>query len=153
MNAIVDFFRKLFGTDSTPEPDPVDPCKALACVNAKNKLNTARSKFNGICNALRMLSAIARALQQVLSAPLWVLIAIAVVAVIVGGLIALILLALIAAYALSWVLLPVIQLTALSLAAELNKQRTKFIEASDEVKAQCPENCRGDLSIPQCQLE
>lgn len=153
MNAIFDFFRKLFGIGSSPAPDPSDPCNAPACVDAKNRLNAARGGFNSVCNGLRMLGAIARALQQVLSTPIWILIALAVIAVLVGGLIAIILFALIAVYAISWVLLPVVGLMSSALAATLEKRRTEFSTAHTDVVAHCPESCRGELSVPQCQLE
>ncbi len=153
MNAIVNFFRNLFGLGSPAKPDPADPCKAPACVNAKNKLNAARSGFNGICNGLRMLRAIAQALRQVLSTPIWILIALGVIAVLVGGPIAVILFALIAIYAISWVLLPVVGQMAGALGVTLGKRQIEFNDARTDVLSQCPESCRGDLSVPQCQLE
>jgi hypothetical protein len=153
MNAIVNFFRNLFGLGSPPRPDPADPCNALACVNAKKRLNDARSKFNGTCDVLRMVRAIARALQQILSTPIWILIALAVIAVLVGGPIAVILLALIAVYAISWVLLPVVAQIGAALGVTLGKRQIEFTDARTDVLSQCPESCRGDLSVPQCQLE
>ena len=153
MNAVLKFFQKLFGLAPTEEPDPADPCNAQACVDAKKRLKDARSGFKSICDVLRMLGAIAGALAGVLSTPIWILIALAVIAVFVGGLIAIFLLALIAAYAISWVLLPVVERMAVQLGATLEKRRTEFTNALSDVRRQCPERCRGDLSVPQCQLE
>jgi len=153
MNAILDFFKKLFGIDSPPTPVMTDPCSAPACVDAKSKLKAARDGFNRICDGLRMLNAITKILQQILSAPIWILVALAVIAIIVGGWIAIVLFALIAVYALAWFLLPIVGLMAGSLAATLDKRKTDFTNALPDVVAQCPEACRGDLSPPLCLLE
>jgi len=100
-----------------------------------------------------MLRAIAQALRQVLSTPIWILIALGVIAVLVGGPIAVILFALIAIYAISWVLLPVVGQMAGALGVTLGKRQIEFNDARTDVLSQCPESCRGDLSVPQCQLE
>ena len=62
-------------------------------------------------------------------------------------------LALIAVYAISWVLLPVVAQVGAALGVTLGKRQVEFTDARTDIINQCPESCRGDLSVPQCQLE
>jgi hypothetical protein len=100
-----------------------------------------------------MLGAIARGLQQFLSVPIWMLIALVAIAVIVGGLIAVLIFTLLALYAFAWIALPLVGLIMGRVAALLQKQLDAFIAAARDVAARCPESCRGDLSLPPCQPE
>lgn len=100
-----------------------------------------------------MLRAIERGLQQLVSIPIWILIALVVIAAIVGGLIAVLIFTLLALWAVAWVALPLIGLIIGRVAALLIQQRAEFIAAARDVTARCPERCRGDLSVPQCQIE
>lgn len=154
MNAILDFLRKLFGLDSpTPPADPADPCNAPPCIDAKSRLAGARGRFNSACNGLRMLKAVEKLLRQILSTPIWIIVVLAVIAAIIGGPIAVIIWALIAVYGISWLLLFVVAKMAASFAASLVQAQADVAAALKEVVANCPERCRGDLSIPSCQLE
>lgn len=154
MNAILDFLRRLFGLGTAPPPaDTADPCNAPACVDAKSRLAGARGRFNSTCNGLRMLKAVEKLLRQILSTPIWIIVVLAIVAAIIAGPIAVIIWALIAAYGISWLLLLVVARMAASLAASLVQAQADISAALNDVVANCPERCRGDLSIPSCQLE
>src|SRR3972149_10360781 len=108
MNAIFDFFRRLFGLGSSPAPVTPDPCNASACVEAKKRLDAARRGFNSTCNHLRSLREIAGLLRRILVVPSWVAIVLAVIALLIGGYLGVIVLAMVGVYLLALVLLPVI---------------------------------------------
>ena len=138
---------------------PDDPCSAPGCVDAKNKLNDARSRFNSICSNLRMLNSLATLLKQVLSTPLWVIIVAVIVSIfavliggVLGGLIAVGIWVLIAIYGISWFLVGVIGKVAQSLAASLAQAQRDFADALKIVLTQCQEQCRGDISSIECNL-
>ena len=95
-----------------------------------------------------------------LSIPITTLIVIAVVAVIatllggpVFGSIAVILFALIAIYGITWVLMLVVTQAMASLSPSLAQAQQDFTNALKDVIANCPEQCRGNTSTPQCSLE
>ena len=159
MNGFINWLLGLFGSSPTPAPDPTDPCNAAACVNAKQRLATARSKFNSICNGLKTLKVIGDALKQIVSTPIWILVALLIVAALgalIGGifgmLISLFAVVLLAIWAISFLLLPVVGKMGQALAQELVKQQTEITAALQQVVANCPERCRGDVSIPQCNV-
>ena len=64
MGDFINWLLGLFGAAPAPAPDPADPCNAAACVNAKNKVATARGKFNRICTGLKSLKVVADALVE-----------------------------------------------------------------------------------------
>ena len=156
MTALWDFLRRLFGIQSSPAPDTSDPCNAASCIDAKKKLQDVRDGFNSVCSGLRTLTSIARALRALLSVPIWILIAVAAVAalmtVLLGGL-AIVFWLPVFAYGLAWVLAPVVTRMIIALLPELDKRRSEFAIALNDVVARCPERCRGDLSLVECQLE
>ena len=92
-------------------------------------------------------------LRRILVVPSWIAIVLAVIALLIGGWLGIIVLAMVGAYLLAWVLLPVIGRVAARVVELLEKRRTEFTNALIDVTGQCPEHCRGDLSVPQCQLE
>lgn len=148
-----------FRTCTREVPDPLpDPCNAPECVDAKKRLDTARSRFKQICDAARSLKVFMDLLRGIVSIPIWVivaLIAIMIVATLIGGVVgvlAVILLGFLAVYAISWILLPLLAPLALELASALAKQLIAFNTALKDVVSQCPERCRGDVSVPECQL-
>jgi hypothetical protein len=138
-------------TREVPDPPP-DPCKAPACVDAKSKLASARGRFKSNCDGLRMINALMKLLKQILAAPFWTIIVLAIIAAIIGGPIAVIIWALIAVYGISWFLVLVLGKMAASLAVSLTQAGTDVASAIKDVLAQCPEQCRGDTSIPSCNL-
>ena len=156
MNTILRFLRTLFGLPSATPPtiDQSDPCNAPVCVDAKHRLDAARDGFDSVCNGLRMLRDIAGALRKVASTPVWVTLALAIIATLLElWVLSIICWVLVAVYVVSWLPLPVIQRMAGALAATLEQRRIAFAHAVADVVAQCPESCRGDLSDPQCQLQ
>jgi hypothetical protein len=138
-------------TREVPDPPP-DPCRAPACVGARDRLEDARRRFRSICDGLRMLEGVSRILRQIVSAPIWIVVALAVIAAIIGGPLAVIIWGLIAVYGLSWFLLFVIARMMVSLGASLNQARLDFQAAARDVVLQCPPQCLGDLSLPECQI-
>lgn len=88
-----------------------------------------------------------------LSTPIWVIVAMALIAAIVGGLIAVIIWTLIALYGISWLLILVLARMVDSLRGSLENARKDFLSALVEIFLRCPEHCRGDVSIPECQIE
>jgi hypothetical protein len=139
-------------TREVPDPLP-DPCNAPDCVDAKAKLAGARGRFKSNCDGLRMVNAVLKLLQQVLAAPIWTIVVLAIIAAIIGGLIAVIIWAFIAIYGISWFLTLVLGRMALSIGASLNQARIDVMDALKDVVAHCPDQCRGDMSIPDCNLE
>ena len=139
-------------TREVPDP-PFDPCQAPACVAALEKLAGARGRFASSCNGLRMINALVKLLKQVLAVPIWTLIVMAIIAIIVGGVLVVIIWALIAAYGISWVLVLVLGKMAESLVVSLEQARVDVISALKEVADNCPQACRGDTSMPACNLE
>lgn len=142
------------GGQGPPRPDP---CTAPACVNAKAELATARTAFENTCDGLKTVVSILRILKPIVSVSLWYLLVIAIVAIILFwlgfGWIAILLWALLLLYLVAWVLYLVFARVAVSLGQEL-ADRTKAVQdAIAKVVAACPENCRGDLSIPSCDVE
>jgi len=100
-----------------------------------------------------MLNPLLKLLRQILAAPIWMIVVLAVIAAIIGGPIALVIWALIAVYGISWFLVLVLGKMATSLATSLEQAKTDITEALKDVLKQCPEHCRGDISIPDCNLE
>ena len=134
-------------------PDPTDPCNAPPCVDAKNRVASARNRFNSICNGLRMLNGLSKLLKQILATPIWIIVVMILIAAVIGGPIAVVIWALIAIYGISWFLVFVIGKMAASLAQSLNQAMEDLVNALKDVVAQCPESCRGNTSIPNCNLE
>jgi hypothetical protein len=132
---------------------PDDPCNAPGCTDAKARLDDARRRINSICFGLRTLNALAKLLRTIVSTPIWIVIAMALIAAIVGGPIAVIIWSLIAVYGISWLLLIVVTRMAQSLVVSLADARTAFQSAVTDVVTQCPEHCWGDLAIPECRIE
>ncbi len=132
---------------------PDDPCNARACTDAKARLLDARQRINSICFGLRTILALLKLLRSILSTPIWVIIAMALIAALVGGLIAVIIWSLIALYGISWVLTLVLARMLDSLRVSMEAARDDFKSAVVDVFLRCPEQCRGDVSIPECQLE
>ncbi len=139
-------------TREVADPPP-DPCNAPACVNAKAKLAGARGRFKSNCDGLRMVTALMKLLRQVLAAPIWTIVLLAIIAAIIGGPIAVIIWALIAVYGISWILFLVLGNMSVTIAASLEQARLDVIDALKDVVANCPEQCHGDLSLPNCNLE
>lgn len=139
-------------TREVPDPPP-DPCKTPACVSAKDKLAAARGRFKSNCDGLRMVNAILKLLQQVLAIPIWTIVVLAIIAAIIGGPIAVIIWGLIAIYGISWFLFFVLGKVAVTLGTALGQALQDVTDALKEVAANCPEQCRGDMSIPTCNLE
>ena len=139
-------------TREVPDP-PFDPCKAPACVDAKAGLASARGRFTSICQALQMLNALSELLARILATPVWIIIVLAIIAAIIGGWIAVIIWGLIAIYGISWLLFFVVGTMTRTLLKSLAQAQLDFAEALKSVMADCPEPCRGDVSIPTCNLE
>ena len=100
-----------------------------------------------------MLKAVEKLLRQILATPIWIIVVLVVIAAIIGGPIAVIIWALIAVYGISWVLLFVVGKMAASFAAALAQAQADVTDALKDVVGNCPERCRGDLSIPSCLLD
>ncbi|MEZ0448328.1 hypothetical protein [Cellulomonas sp. ICMP 17802] len=137
-----------------PPPPPVNPCNTPACLNAKAELATARTEFDRTCHGLKTIVAILRFLKPIVTVSLWYVLVIIVLAIVLFflglGWLAVLLWALILVYVIAWIAYLAFSRSAASLALEL-AERTKAIqEAIAKVIAACPENCRGDLSIPVC---
>ena len=67
MDSIINFLRGLLGLGDTATPTPVnpmDPCNAPACVNAKAALDAARARFRTICSGLQAVQATETAIAQ-----------------------------------------------------------------------------------------
>ena len=139
-------------TRDVPDPPP-DPCKAAACVAAQTKLAEARGRFNSNCTGLKIVNAVIKLLKQVLAVPIWVIVVMAIIAAIIGGPIAIIIWGLIAIYGISWILVFVLGQMAISFADGLAKANLDVANAIKEVVTNCPEQCRGDLSPPICNLD
>ena len=143
-------------TREVPDPPP-DPCAIPACVKAQADLANSRGRFNSNCTALQVLNFVIGALKQILSTPVWIVIAMAIIAAIltaVGAIaIALVVWALIALYGLSWYLVIVLGKTAQPLAEALAKAAQDVAVAIQAVIRDCPEQCRGDLSTPHCKFD
>ncbi len=164
MNAIIEFLRRLLGIGSTTAPpDTSDPCNAHACVDAKARLNDARKSFNSICTGLKAVRAILVAAQQVVSIKIdiWAMIRglfLSGFVGIFGGVLLLLIgpvliLISIVIYFISWAVLISFPGVALNLVAALAEERKKFSDALKDVVSQCPEHCRGDVSVPECPLD
>jgi len=139
-------------TREVPDPPP-DPCNTPTCVDAKTELAAARGRFTSNCNGLRTVTAVMKLLKQILSVPIWTLVVMAVIAAVIGGLIAVVIWGLIAVYGISWILFLVLSRMAVVIATSLEQAREDVIAALKGVAAGCPEQCRGDLSLPNCSLE
>ncbi len=151
MNSIIDFIKKLFGIDQPPPPPPPDdPCEAPACKGPRDQFAGARARFISICNTLRTLRTFQQTLLQILSVPWWVILIGVLIAIIVGGLLAVLIWGLIAIWGISWLLFFVVGAMIGSLAQSLADALKEMGTAAAEVIKSCPENCRGDLSIPVC---
>jgi ABC-type transport system involved in cytochrome bd biosynthesis fused ATPase/permease subunit len=139
-------------------PPPVIPmdCDSPACTNAKAELDAARVAFNRVCSTLRTVTSILRVLRPIISAPLWIIIVIVIIAILAWlfglGPIAILLWTLIFLYLIAWFLVIVFTRVAASLTQDLANQGKAIADAIAKVVASCPENCRGDLSIPVCDV-
>ncbi|TCV82745.1 hypothetical protein [Sulfurirhabdus autotrophica] len=139
-------------TREVPDPPP-DPCQTPECVNAKAKLAGARGRFKSNCDGLRMVTALLKLLKQILATPIWVIVVLAIIAAIISGPIAVIIWSLIALYGITWVLFLALGNMAVAISISLNQARIDVIDALKDVVANCPDQCRGDMSIPNCNLE
>lgn len=141
------------GGGGPPTPPPT-PCNAPACVDAKAQLTAARTAFAQTCASLKTVVAILRVLKPIVSISLWYLLVIIVLAIVVFwlglGWISVLLWALVLIYLVAWILYLAFARVAASLAQDLAARMQAFQAALTQVMAQCPANCRGDVSIPIC---
>lgn len=154
---IVTFLRKLFGL--TPPPTvPADPCSAPECVSAKDRLLSARRRFNDTCRGLRLTRTVVDALVRVVNPVSVVGLVLALVALILLTQIpvlrplALVLGVLVLGVLAAFLLLPVLGKIAQELAQRLAGFRGEVEAALRDVEARCPPACRGDVSPPECKL-
>jgi hypothetical protein len=144
-------------TNGGPPPPPPNPCTAPACLNAKAELATARTAFEQTCKGLKTVASILRILKPIVSISLWYLVVIVIVAIVLFwlglGWIAILLWALVLIYLVAWLVYLAFARVAASLAKELSDRAKAVQDAIAKVVAGCPENCRGDLSIPSCDVE
>lgn len=151
-----------FRTCTREVPDSPDPCNAAECVNAKARFIDAYGRFKATCDYLRGLRAVEKALRSIGNAP------IDIVTVVVLALISLVLsliapelatiigifiFTLIILYGISRLLLLAIGKMGQSLSMALYQARFDMNNAHRDVIANCPEHCRGDISIPECQID
>ncbi len=138
-------------------PNPDDPCNAPACVDAKARFAGARDRFTKSCDTLRLLDTVAAALRRILATPILVVIAVAIVAWLLGGpifgTIAVVLGGFVVIYGVSWMLVFVIAKMAQAVTSILIEARTEMTTELQNILTSCPGTCRGDLSIPNCVRE
>jgi Na+(H+)/acetate symporter ActP len=146
-------------TDPTLPPggvdfDPANPCLTPACVNAKSKLDEARAAFVSACNSFRSVREVRVLIQRVVAVPIWVIVVLVVVAIILWflglGWLSAILWVVILIYAVLLVISFVVVRIEASLGANLKEKGDAVAQAVSDVMTQCPEQCRGDLSVPLC---
>jgi hypothetical protein len=143
-------------TDPTDGPgfDPTELCLTPACVNAKSKLESARTAFVKACNAWRSVQSVRTQIQRILVVPMWVLVVLVVVAIILWflglGFLSVILWALVLIYGIVVVISLVVVRIEGTLAADLNDAADAAAAAVGDVVAQCLPQCVGDLSVPEC---
>jgi hypothetical protein len=142
-----------FRTCTRDVPARSGPCDAATCIDAKARVADARGRFQAICNGLRTLNALSKLLKQILATPVWIILALALIAAIIGGPIGAVIWALIALYGLSWFLVFIVGKMAQNLATSLIEAQTDLTNALKDVVANCPESCRGDISIPNCNVD
>lgn len=134
---------------------PMD-CNSPACIGAKAELDAARNAFIGACSSLKVITNILRFLRPIVSVNLWYIIVIIIVAILLGlfGLfpLALLLWALIAIYLIAWFLFLVFTRVAATLGTDLARHGQAMADAITKVLASCPAECRGDLSVPVCDV-
>jgi hypothetical protein len=147
------WLRRLFGIGGQTDPppkSPPNPCEAPACVSTKQRLENARNAFTSVCSGIRSVSYVVRLLSQVIVVPLWMLALLLVVAALVGGIVAVIIWGLVGVYLFAWFLYLVLQRVLAVLIGTLNQRALEFSQAVPDVIANCPADCRGDLSLPVC---
>jgi ABC-type transport system involved in cytochrome bd biosynthesis fused ATPase/permease subunit len=142
-------------TDGNGPPlPPPNPCNTPACLNAKAEVTAARAAFVRTCNSLTTIVSILRVLKPIVTISLWYILVIIVVAIILFllglGWLAVLLWALILVYLIAWIAYLAFGRAAGSLAQELVERTKALQDAIAKVVLACPENCRGDLSIPTC---
>lgn len=144
-------------TNGGPPPPPPNPCTAPACLNAKAELATARTAFEKTCSGLKLVVSILRILKPIVSVSFWYLLLIIILAIVLFwlglGWIAILLWALVLVYLVAWLVYLALARVAASLGQELTDRTKAVQDAIAKVVAACPENCRGDLSIPSCDVE
>jgi hypothetical protein len=157
---IFDAIRHFFGIDSNPRPVqpvvPDDPCNAVsACVDARGRLQTARTAITPLCDGIRIAKSVAAAAAAVIFSP-WMAVAIVVAIAawaLFDGLAGAAVVALLALYA----TLLVVYLGALAvvagLAPALDKRRNDFQDALKDILTHCSPDCQGDISQPDCRLQ
>jgi ABC-type transport system involved in cytochrome bd biosynthesis fused ATPase/permease subunit len=147
------------GDDPGLDPgfDPPVLCDAPACVDAKSRLAEARSRYVNACDQLRRDHGFNVLIRRVVSIPIWIVVVIVVVAIILWflglGWLSAILWTIVIVWALLWIVLFIFVRVEVSFAEALKEAGEAFAEAVTDVIAACPEQCRGDLSIPECVLE
>lgn len=144
-------------TNGGPPPPPPNPCTAPACLNAKAGLATARTAFEKTCSGLKLVVSILRILKPIVSVSFWFLLLIVILAIVLFwlglGWLAVLLWALVLVCLVAWLAFLVFSRVAASLGQELAERTQAIQDAIAKVVAACPENCRGDLSIPSCDVE
>jgi hypothetical protein len=118
------------------------------------ELDAARVAFDKACSALRTVTSILRVLRPIISIPIWTLIVIVIIAILAWlfglGPIAVLLWTLILIHVIAGVLFLAFSRVERSLGQDLINQGKAVADAIAKVTASCPENCRGDISIPAC---
>jgi hypothetical protein len=141
------------GEGFVPPVIPMD-CNSAACIGAKAEVDAARTAFTSACGRLKVITSILRFLRPVISANLWYIIVIILVAILLGlfgfFFLALLLWTLIVVYLIAWFLFLVFARVAATLGADLAKHGQEIAAAIARVLASCPAECRGDLSVPAC---
>lgn len=154
IQAIINRVREFLGFAPDPLPDPNNPCNAAACVNSKKSLDGARRDFKNACLWAQAFRSIMATLAVVTSTPIWAIVALVAIALFFGGLIAIIITGLLIGYAVAWLLQIALARSGLgqAIAQALADAQVAMVNARVAVVANCIESCRGDLSLPNCDL-
>jgi hypothetical protein len=102
---------------------------------------------------MRSLRAVEKILTPIVNTPIWLIVLFLIIGAIIGGPIAVVIFGLIVLYGVSWLLLFVIGRMFEAYLDPMHQAQTDIGNAINDVIANCPENCRGDLSVPQCDLD
>jgi small-conductance mechanosensitive channel len=156
MNNLFNWILETLGFHQlTERPDPSDPCNAGDCIDAKKRLTGERSSFVRICLRAQALKAILDFLSIITATPIWVIVVLIAMAIFFGLFfppIAILIWAAIAGWALAFYFKVVLNRVFGKVIEALKVQQTRVEEAILTVMRNCPEPCREDVSMPECEL-
>jgi len=149
MKGIIVTILEFVGFKMKKKTEP--PCGIL-CENAKKELADKRRALDVLCGAMKVIKIIIGLCNTLFSVNPIIPILLIMLGLILGGPLGFIAAVIIITYVVAFVVYFAMLKLSIGVGKAYGKAITKFQSALPEVISKCSEDCRGDISIPKCDV-